>query len=930
MRKLGLVALAGAALLLAAGGAPAAPQPSGDWTSFGNTVDNMRHSPLGQITPANVAKLGRVYSVNLLSLDPDIHKGEQSYPLAVGGKLYETTNDGQVFAFEGTTGKLLWHFKPPNSAIFKNFGIVANRGLAYCDGALYLLTLDMHLNKLNPSTGALEGRVAISSAVPGAGANYGYSETSAPICAAHRIIAGSAGSEYGVRGFVMAWTPDLKPAWANPVWNIPPDLQSWRKLSRVAGGGVVWTPVTVDPVTDTVFFGTGSATPLYFPSLRPGSDPRTDSLVAVDLKTGRVKWWRQLMSYNEWSYDVSQPPLVYTGKVGGHVRRVVSVASMEGVWYAFDAKTGAAFWQRVKVLDRIEHPALRPGKPVAVFPSSIGGLNYSPASYDPSTDYVINAAAETAGVEVQSALTPAQKKDKFVLGSVFLGLENGNFGQLLPGWHDHGSVSAINVNTGTRVWKFETPEPERGGVTTTAAGLGFVGGGDGVLRAFDTRTGKVLWTFQTGHQIAAGPTVFRGGDGNEYVAISVGGTPTSSNGGTASQLQVFGLGGAAKQSPPPALDSTRRPASAARAQAGPTLVVDTPKAAASTRAATRGAARRLAQITTQGPFTVQFWRANSPNTEVVSGRLLYAGKPVRGAAMEVDNYAVQDRTNAAGQFFYRLDNTLPRRHVVRVLRLAHATIGGRPVTAAQRKALVAATAGFSVGYRISALHAARSNGQVVLTGRMSYANGAAPPGVVLYTYRLAGTITDAAGTPVSGATVITRTQDRNFWTFSTPSDAAGHYESFFTASDQAGEDPVPLTVEVASGAHSYLAASGRTVDFGALHSATMNIRLPASPGTAMDLPSASSYPGAEYEGTIVGVSGPGGVIQPVSATWPDASGRFRLVLPGSAAGKTLRVWEDNGVFFQTHTARPGGPIETDVWPHIPPGGQPQGLATVRG
>jgi len=927
VRNLGLVALAAATLLFAAGGAPAASQPSGDWLSFGNTVDNMRHSPLTEITPANVSRLGRVYNLNLLSLDPDIHKGEQSYPLAIDGTLYETTNDGQVFAVEGATGKPLWHFKPPNSAMFKNFGIVANRGLAYCDGALYLLTLDMHLNKLNPKTGALEGRVAISSAVPGAGANYGYSETSAPVCAGNRIIAGSAGSEYGVRGFVMAWTPDLKPAWANPVWNIPPDLQGWRKLSRVAGGGVVWTPVTVDPVTDTVFFGTGSATPLYFPSLRPGSDPRTDSLVAVDLKTGRVKWWRQLMSYNEWSYDVSQPPLVYAGKVGGHVHRVVSVASMEGVWYAFDAKTGAPFWQRVKVLDRIEHPTLRPGKPVAVFPSSIGGLNYSPASYDPSTDYVINAASETAGVEVQAALTPAEKKDKFVLGSVFLGLENGNFGQLLPGWHDHGSISAINVNTGRRVWKFQTPEPERGGVTTTASGLGFAGGGDGVLRAFDTRTGKVLWTFQTGHQIAAAPTVFRGSDGAEYLAISVGGTPTSSNGGTASQLQVFGLGGAAKQSPSPALDEARQPASAAAAWAAPKLLLDTPTVSRAHAAAVAG---RAAHITTQGPFAVQYWRANSPNTQVVSGRLLYAGTPVRGAAMEVDDYAVQDRTNATGQFFYRLDDTLPRRHVVRVLRLAHATIGGRALTAGERRALIAVSAGFSVGYRISSLHAVRSRGHVVLTGRMSYANGAAPPAVVLYTYRLAGTITDAAGRPVTGATVITRTQDRNFWTFSTPSDAAGRYESFFAASDQAGEDPVPLTVEVASGSHSYLSASGRTVNFDALHSATMNIRLPGSPGTPMDLPGASSYPGAEYEGTIVGVSGPAGVIKPLSATWPDANGRFRLVLPGSAAGKPLRIWEDDAVFFQARPARPGGPIETGIWPHIPPGSEPQGLATIRG
>ena len=923
MRNVLLAAVGVGLLLLLTGGAPASTQPSGDWLGFGRTPDNMRHSPLTQITPANVAKLGRIYDINLQSLDKDVRRGEQSYPLAIDGTLYETTNDAEVFAINGATGKVIWHFKPANSGLFKNFGIVANRGLAYCNGALFLLTLDMHLNKLNPKTGALEGRVAIAKAVPGAASNYGYSETSAPICAGNRVLAGAAGSEYGVRGYVMAWTTYLRPAWPNPVWTIPPEQQSWRSQSRVVGGGAVWTPVTVDPSTNTVFFGTGSATPLYFPQLRPGTNPRTDSLVAVDLQTGQIKWWRQLIAGNQWSYDVSQPPLVYTGKVGGKVRHVVSVATMEGVWYAFDAATGQPFYQRVKVIDRVEHPALRPGQPVAVFPSSIGGLNYSPASYDPTTDYVINAAAETASVEVQAKLTPSEKKNKFVLGSVFLGLENGNFGAVLPGWHDHGSISAIDVNTGKRVWKVETPEPERGGVTTTASGLGFAGGGDGVLRAFDTKTGKVLWTFQTGHQIAAGPTVFTGDDGKEYIAISVGGTPTSSNGGTVSHLQVFGLGGSQQPSPPPQLDRAVRSSAAP----SPKVIVDTPVEARATQGA---AAAGPARIATAAPLAVRLWAANDPNTQLVGGTLTLGGKPVTGAAMQVDNYTLQQRTNAQGHFFYRVDTTLPERHVVRVVRLAKATVAGRPLTALQRRALISASGAFNVGYRVSGLHTSPSNGHVVLTGRLSYANGQAPPPVVLYTYRLSGTITDAAGKPVAGATVVTRTQDRDFWTFSTPSDANGHYVSFFTASDEAGENPVPLTVQVASGAVSYASPAGKNVNFTQLHSATMDVRLPSSPSAPLALPTSTSYPGAVYEGTIVGVSGPGGVVKPLSATWPTANGSFRLVLPGSVAGKPLRVWEDYSTFFQVTAARPGGPIDIDVWPQIPPGDAPQGLAVVQG
>ena len=136
MKNLVLALVSLGLLLLAGGGAAASDQTSaGDWLSFGRTTDNMRHSPLTLITPANVSQLGRVYDINLQSLDKDVRRGEQSYPLALDGTLYETTNDGQVFAINGATGKVLWHFKPANSGLFKNFGIVANRGLAYCDGA---------------------------------------------------------------------------------------------------------------------------------------------------------------------------------------------------------------------------------------------------------------------------------------------------------------------------------------------------------------------------------------------------------------------------------------------------------------------------------------------------------------------------------------------------------------------------------------------------------------------------------------------------------------------------------------------------------------------------------------------------------------------------------------------------------------------------
>jgi alcohol dehydrogenase (cytochrome c) len=903
----------------------AATIPDGDWTGFGRTSDNMRHSPLTSISPANVAQLGRVYTDDFKKLDPGIKIGEQSYPVAVGGQLYVTTNDGNVFRVDGATGKVIWQFKPSNSGVFKNFGIVANRGVAYCDGKLFLLTLDMHINALSPADGHLIKRVTIAHDVPGAGSNYGYSETSAPTCANHRVVFGAAGSEYGTRGFVMAYTTNLTPAWPNPYWTIPPEQQSWRAASRIIGGGNVWTPVTIDASTNTVFFGTGSATPLYFPSVRPGPNPRTDSLIAVDLKTGQTKWWQQLISGNQWSYDVAQPPLVYDGKIGGKARHVVSVATMEGVWFAFDAATGKPFYQRVKVIDRVEHPSLQPGKPITIYPSSIGGLNYSPASYAPSTNYVFNAAAETASQLIQAQLTPAQKHNKFVLGDVFLGVQNGNFGTELAGWHDHGSISAIDVSTGQRVWKIQTPEPERGGVATTASGLGFAGGGDGVLRAFDLKTGNVLWSFQTGAQIASGPSVFSAA-GTEFVAVTVGGTPTSSNGGTASQLQVFAIGGASTQSPPPKLAAFISKTSTNAAIH--TLSLATPSTARRSRTAAAVAASG-ARMDTQSGLYIQEWNAASQNSQIVTGRVLLRGQPVSGVAIRVGSYPLPALTDSSGKFSYRVDTTLPQRHVASVTSVKRAKLRGRALSSADQAAVLALHNGFSVGYQISSLHTSRGkSGNVVLTGRAVFASRKAVPPVALYTYQLSGTITDAASKPVYGAIVVSRTQDRDFWTFSKPSDRNGRYTSFFAASDETGADPVALSVQVASGAVSFSSGTTATVKFSALKSATLNLQLPSSPTAVMAAPTPSSYAGAIYEGLVLGVSGPNGVIRPLSASWPDRNGRFRLTLPASARGQKLSVWQDLGQFFSSFAAVPGGRFDMKSYPSKVLQRYPQAMASI--
>ena len=429
--------LAGVALASLAGGAPGGVATAdGDWTSFGRTPANDRHSPLTEITPANVSRLDRAYSVDFQKLDPDVRRGQQSYPLAIGGKLFVTTNDDNVFALDGATGKVLWQYKPPNSALFKNFGIVANRGLAYCDGRLFIAQLDMKLVALRPGDGKVLGVVSVSHDVWNASTNYGYSETSAPICANHRVLVGAAGSEYGIRGFVMAYTTDLRPAWPSPFWTIPPDLQSWRRTSRVVGGGV-----GLDARYCRLRRRTPSTSALdrrrRCTSRRcgPAQTPRTDALVAVDLRDRAP----EVVAAADRRQPVGLRRLAAAARLPGEGREarshdVVSVATMEGVWFAFDAKTGSPFHERVKVIDRVEHPPLPPGRardrlPVlARRPELLARLRTIPQPTTSSTPL-----PRRPRVLVQQKLTPTQKRRKLLLGDVYLGLQNGNFGGALAG-----------------------------------------------------------------------------------------------------------------------------------------------------------------------------------------------------------------------------------------------------------------------------------------------------------------------------------------------------------------------------------------------------------------------------------------------------------------------------------------------------------------
>jgi hypothetical protein len=392
------------------------------------------------------------------------------------------------------------------------------------------------------------------------------------------------------------------------------------------------------------------------------------------------------------------------------------------------------------------------------------------------------------------------------------------------------------------------------------------------------------------------------------VAITVGGSPTSSAGGLASQLQVFAIGGSKAESPkPPGLTSIapsapRAPASFPAKTSGRGLAVQTQKVAGGARIAVPA-----------GAVTLKLWNPNSSNLVKVSGKVLLARQPVSGAVVVVDRYTLPRTTGADGSFSALVDETLARRHPISVSAGAGTRIGGRSLTDAQKAALKSASGGINVGYRLDALKALKqSNRTIKVTGRAVRSDGVPVPPVVQLSYRLSGTITDATGKPVQGAYVVTRTNDRDYWVFSEPSSANGHYTSFFPASDLTDADPVEFAIQVAYGRTSYTTGV-RNPTFKRRSSASLDLKLPAS-GVAMAVPTSTPEAGAIYRGLIVGVSAGKGVVKPVSATWPDAKGNFSVVLPASASGKILRLWQSDFQAYQTNAATPGGRIDLKGWP----------------
>jgi alcohol dehydrogenase (cytochrome c) len=524
MKRL-LIAAAVAALLPAGAQAQTAQELVKGATDTKNVVNYgmgynlQRYSPLTQINKETVKKLEPVWSYSY-----DDNRSEESQPLVYNGVLYVTTNSATM-AIDVKTGHQLWKTKveyPPETPRIVCCGII-NRGAAIYDGKVFRTTLDANVVALDAKTGK---EIWKQNAI-----NFkdGYSMTVAPLVADGVVMTGVSGAEFGTRLFIDGWDPETgKHLWRT--YTVPsagePGVDTWAGDSWQHGGGSTWITGSFDPELHTVYWGIGNPGP-FNAAVRKGDNLYTDCILALDPKTGKVKWHYQFTPNDPFDYDSVAEMVLADIKVDGRPTKVVMDANRNGFFYVLDRTNGkllaANKYVKVNWADHVDMKTGRPvetevaakaraGEKVTVFPAILGGKNWEPMSFDPKTGM---AYANTLNFGGHYKAIPAEYK----AGDWYVGMDLSDVWEWGNG--PRGYLKAIDPLTGKAKWEAPSDMPRFSGVLSTAGGVVFSGQLTGEFEAFDADTGKKLWQFQTGSGIEGQPVTWEQ-DGVQYVAVSSG------------------------------------------------------------------------------------------------------------------------------------------------------------------------------------------------------------------------------------------------------------------------------------------------------------------------------------------------------------------------------------------------------------------------
>jgi PQQ-dependent dehydrogenase (methanol/ethanol family) len=474
----------------------------GDWLLHGRTYDNQRYSPLAQIDTSNVRTLSPVAIVQT-----GMMASFEATPVVVHGVMYLTSgvvnNQMKIVAVDAASGKGIWDATYTLGPFQVCCGPV-NRGVAVGYGKVYAVTLDDKLIALD----ATNGRPVFSATI--ADPRLGYSETMAPQIYDGMVIVGSAGGEWPIRGFVAAYDARTgKQRWR---WNAT-DPKSYTGRSWRHGGAMVWTTPAIDAQRNLVIFSTGNPNPDLTGAKRKGDNRYSDSIVALDAKSGKLRWYYQEVKHDLWDYDAASNVVLFDVHVNGRTVPAAGEAGKVGWLFIVDRRNGKLIRKSAPFVMMSKNMFAVPTKAgVKVLPGANGGAEWSPPAYSPKTRYVYVMA-------MNQRITFTTQPTAYVKGMVRVGSAIANAGKSAI---QNGPFVAIDTETGRIAWQYTAPQPLVGGALATAGNLAFMGEGNGSFDAFDARSGKLLWQFQLGAGVNA-PPVSYAVNGVQYVAVAAGG-----------------------------------------------------------------------------------------------------------------------------------------------------------------------------------------------------------------------------------------------------------------------------------------------------------------------------------------------------------------------------------------------------------------------
>ncbi|HXD05566.1 MAG TPA: PQQ-binding-like beta-propeller repeat protein [Burkholderiaceae bacterium] len=502
-----------------------AERDSTNWLHSNMSYSQTRYYPASQINTSNVSKLRPAFI-----FQTEVMESMETAPIVVDGVMFLTTSYNHVYAVDATTGRQFWHYKHKMGPVTTFCCGPNNRGVAVSGGKLFMGTLDAKLVALDAKTGQVLWETQI------ADPEQGYSETMAPVVVDDKVIIGTNGGEYGIRGFVKAynandgkeiWTfytiPDKghEGVWAvndatgrNMLRDISAEKAQFAKSAdfyKTLGGGV-WMAPAVDLEARRLWFVVGNPSPDLYGTERPGDNLYTDSIVAIDLDKGTYQCHFQYVAHDVWDLDAVSP-VILTQAAGkdGRMRKVALHGGKTGHVYVHDRSDCSLIRFSEAMIPQENMWVLPTATGARMLPGANGGVEWSPMAINPALRMVYAA-------NLHQPMTYHVEPSKYPGGKLWLG---GAF-KVIPTEQQWGRLVAVNVDTGKVAWGVKTPEPLIGGVLATAGGLVFNGEGNGAFKAFDAKTGKELWSFQCGAGVNA-PAVSYTVGGRQYVAVAAGG-----------------------------------------------------------------------------------------------------------------------------------------------------------------------------------------------------------------------------------------------------------------------------------------------------------------------------------------------------------------------------------------------------------------------